>query len=215
MTNLELASGKHSLVVDVSSLHIFEGEQWKKLDEGFLASKHKPEYVLKTAINELKRSSIFREYMLFLEHIVLFEELIFDKYAKQAACAEVPEHLSYIFHGIDVPKEVYDQASNATEDAKMKIRKKNIHQKIGALYDVTGLESEKRFESSGEKRLHDIYEREHVNGTNVLLAETNNTIYRALFYLEFSRALNKPCRLSRSEERRVGKECRSRWSPYH
>src|SRR2546427_10367129 len=23
------------------------------------------------------------------------------------------------------------------------------------------------------------------------------------------------CRLSRSEERRVGKECRSRWSPYH
>ena len=23
------------------------------------------------------------------------------------------------------------------------------------------------------------------------------------------------CRLTRSEERRVGKECRSRWSPYH
>ena len=23
------------------------------------------------------------------------------------------------------------------------------------------------------------------------------------------------CRQSRSEERRVGKECRSRWSPYH
>ena len=23
------------------------------------------------------------------------------------------------------------------------------------------------------------------------------------------------CRLCRSEERRVGKECRSRWSPYH
>src|SRR2546430_2906466 len=23
------------------------------------------------------------------------------------------------------------------------------------------------------------------------------------------------CQLSRSEERRVGKECRSRWSPYH
>ena len=23
------------------------------------------------------------------------------------------------------------------------------------------------------------------------------------------------CKLSRSEERRVGKECRSRWSPYH
>ena len=27
--------------------------------------------------------------------------------------------------------------------------------------------------------------------------------------------LNKHFELSRSEERRVGKECRSRWSPYH
>ena len=26
---------------------------------------------------------------------------------------------------------------------------------------------------------------------------------------------NKPIALIRSEERRVGKECRSRWSPYH
>ena len=25
----------------------------------------------------------------------------------------------------------------------------------------------------------------------------------------------EPCRKIRSEERRVGKECRSRWSPYH
>ena len=25
----------------------------------------------------------------------------------------------------------------------------------------------------------------------------------------------KPTRIERSEERRVGKECRSRWSPYH
>ena len=27
--------------------------------------------------------------------------------------------------------------------------------------------------------------------------------------------LSKPATLCRSEERRVGKECRSRWSPYH
>ena len=26
---------------------------------------------------------------------------------------------------------------------------------------------------------------------------------------------DKPEKLTRSEERRVGKECRSRWSPYH
>ena len=31
--------------------------------------------------------------------------------------------------------------------------------------------------------------------------------------LKICKALN--CDVSRSEERRVGKECRSRWSPYH
>ena len=30
-----------------------------------------------------------------------------------------------------------------------------------------------------------------------------------------SRLDNRPARAVRSEERRVGKECRSRWSPYH
>ena len=29
------------------------------------------------------------------------------------------------------------------------------------------------------------------------------------------RSLNDPLIVTRSEERRVGKECRSRWSPYH
>ena len=33
-----------------------------------------------------------------------------------------------------------------------------------------------------------------------------------LFEKEFYRIVN---RTTRSEERRVGKECRSRWSPYH
>ena len=28
-------------------------------------------------------------------------------------------------------------------------------------------------------------------------------------------AADKPEKVTRSEERRVGKECRSRWSPYH
>ena len=28
-------------------------------------------------------------------------------------------------------------------------------------------------------------------------------------------AIERTTRLDRSEERRVGKECRSRWSPYH
>ena len=33
---------------------------------------------------------------------------------------------------------------------------------------------------------------------------------------EFIKQIRNPyCYLDRSEERRVGKECRSRWSPYH
>ena len=38
----------------------------------------------------------------------------------------------------------------------------------------------------------------------------------ALFYGDWGfKASRGVYRLSRSEERRVGKECRSRWSPYH
>src|SRR2546426_4992486 len=36
-------------------------------------------------------------------------------------------------------------------------------------------------------------------------------VIRELFGRQINNALNR----SRSEERRVGKECRSRWSPYH
>ena len=34
-------------------------------------------------------------------------------------------------------------------------------------------------------------------------------------YLEKGERTKRTHRLCRSEERRVGKECRSRWSPYH
>ena len=35
------------------------------------------------------------------------------------------------------------------------------------------------------------------------------------FKEDFSQAINELGPDGRSEERRVGKECRSRWSPYH
>src|SRR5436190_7929308 len=34
-------------------------------------------------------------------------------------------------------------------------------------------------------------------------------------FLRENDQLGRGCRVPRSEERRVGKECRSRWSPYH
>src|SRR3989442_12636578 len=39
--------------------------------------------------------------------------------------------------------------------------------------------------------------------------------WRSLQRAAVARAILGACRGTRSEERRVGKECRSRWSPYH
>src|SRR2546430_9467897 len=43
--------------------------------------------------------------------------------------------------------------------------------------------------------------------------------HHVIYHLEFLLRLNKryspQASIKRSEERRVGKECRSRWSPYH
>ena len=41
---------------------------------------------------------------------------------------------------------------------------------------------------------------------------SNNCIWLIILLLLFD---NNGCGCNRSEERRVGKECRSRWSPYH
>ena len=50
-------------------------------------------------------------------------------------------------------------------------------------------------------------------GAVIGLAST--PLYRADAMLEIETKQNQILTLLRSEERRVGKECRSRWSPYH
>ena len=48
--------------------------------------------------------------------------------------------------------------------------------------------------------------------------DTKNALKNLLNLLKdykFKLAITIICALCRSEERRVGKECRSRWSPYH
>ena len=42
-----------------------------------------------------------------------------------------------------------------------------------------------------------------------------NPIYREMVLIEIEPCGAETLRVIRSEERRVGKECRSRWSPYH
>ena len=47
-------------------------------------------------------------------------------------------------------------------------------------------------------------------------SDTKNTVCKVLEDLLIKYPLNSfTLALTRSEERRVGKECRSRWSPYH
>src|SRR3712207_9033095 len=50
--------------------------------------------------------------------------------------------------------------------------------------------------------------------TSPIAATTDNADVTELIEL-FNSMLNKAQTALRSEERRVGKECRSRWSPYH
>src|SRR2546426_9984861 len=48
-----------------------------------------------------------------------------------------------------------------------------------------------------------------------LAAEPENIPLEILYEDADVLVVNKPAGMTRSEERRVGKECRSRWSPYH
>ena len=57
---------------------------------------------------------------------------------------------------------------------------------------------------------------QEIQGMQKLVSECQLTTGQAsrastAYFNEISKVVNKP----RSEERRVGKECRSRWSPYH
>ena len=47
-------------------------------------------------------------------------------------------------------------------------------------------------------------------GRGIVIGRSANGKYAVTAYFIMGRSAN-----SRSEERRVGKECRSRWSPYH
>ena len=57
--------------------------------------------------------------------------------------------------------------------------------------------------------------REQIKGSGIGTSATRAEILKKLVFIKYL-ALNKKTQvITRSEERRVGKECRSRWSPYH
>src|SRR5207253_4839546 len=59
----------------------------------------------------------------------------------------------------------------------------------------------------------------HVTGVQTCALPISHWLRRAAARYECRRRghipASAPCAAARSEERRVGKECRSRWSPYH
>ena len=57
--------------------------------------------------------------------------------------------------------------------------------------------------------------REHILGEIDLTREMSDTEIRAIVSEKCSIYAKQKFLKLRSEERRVGKECRSRWSPYH
>ena len=76
------------------------------------------------------------------------------------------------------------------------------------------------------KELLNIYSKELISNegkiiSNLCLSVRNSAIalsiipFCALYCKSAKEFFNVKSTLTRSEERRVGKECRSRWSPYH
>ena len=62
--------------------------------------------------------------------------------------------------------------------------------------------------------------KEYFRNTDILLIDdiqfiSGKEAMQEEFFHTFNALLDKGSKIIRSEERRVGKECRSRWSPYH
>src|SRR5256885_17085211 len=63
-----------------------------------------------------------------------------------------------------------------------------------------------------KRAARDVFYRTQRRGHSYALREKLDGIVREL---RATTPITDPARARRSEERRVGKECRSRWSPYH
>src|SRR5260370_32248521 len=55
----------------------------------------------------------------------------------------------------------------------------------------------------------------HVPGASVAIIDDGRVVWAGGFGLQEAGTSHSVTASTRSEERRVGKECRSRWSPYH
>src|SRR5690348_18110764 len=129
--------------------------------------------------------------------IVLFVSLFFFFFFKQKTAYEI---------GLGIPAEPLFRSQGKREQFSGFIRTldaiNNVFRKFSAFHDETG--------------------RLNVDGMNIISNDGSNKLNRSRkarvsykVQRTINASLNAATSTRRSEERRVGKECRSRWSPYH
>ena len=74
---------------------------------------------------------------------------------------------------------------------------------LNVTLDMTNVTVYHIYSAGGDWHIQESFPLGHIDGYNP--SETGFTCWTSALYVEYNR----------SEERRVGKECRSRWSPYH
>jgi len=196
MGNIHKLIKQHALIIDVSTLDSLANANRQELDSMFLHIDKDPDFILTFAIGELSKSVSLQRYLILLEHLVLFDLILFDKHAATVAGATISRDLSSFIKAVDVPTVVYQKASKAVDEVKKKLIDKLTQPQIESLIKPSPLGGGDPFWSGGEKRLHDRFEEENIRGIPRSLANTNDSLGRALFYLEVSRALRTPCSLS-------------------
>ena len=120
-----------------------------------------------------------------------------------AAHAQLPITETANPSSIETPKSGNDQYASVLMDAVRKVSElgESDPQYESALYNLAGLYRRQQNYAEAESA----YKRALAVSEKVHGAKHEET----------ARLLNELALLFRSEERRVGKECRSRWSPYH
>ena len=111
-------------------------------------------------------------------------------------------------------KGVFDKSITALKKLNAAGYGKNKGLQLDLVYNPGGASlppDQERLEHDYRQRLTEDF---NISFSN-LLTITNLPISRFKHYLEKSGQVDTYQKLLRSEERRVGKECRSRWSPYH
>src|SRR6202022_3183543 len=86
---------------------------------------------------------------------------------------------------------------------------------VTTMRQVKGIEDLGVFRVLGQPNLDVTVDRQQAARHQVNVADVQDAIQTAVGGTAFTQVLQGERRYDRSEERRVGKECRSRWSPYH